>query len=255
MIYGLYLSAQGAQAQSTRLDVIANNLANASTNSFKRDLAVFQAHLPYDVEHGSAGDGPEGWDNHTGGVSLATVKTDFANGPMLRTDGPFDLAIAGSGFFQVSDDREQFLTRNGQFTVNANGELVNDTGLHVLTESGGTILVPATAISVEAAADGTLSAVLDDGSRTALGRIALVQPASLDSLEKVGNSLYRSPTSVAPAGPQTTVRQGYLEGSGSNSITDMLEMIQASRAFETNVNMIKHQDDALSRLLQTASGR
>jgi flagellar basal body rod protein FlgG len=98
-----------------------------------------------------------------------------------------------------------------------------------------------------------LSAVLDDGSRSALGRLALVQPASVDSLEKVGNSLYRSPTTVSPAGPQTMVRQGYLEGSGSNSVSEMLEMIQATRAFETNVNMIKHQDDALSRLLQTAS--
>ncbi|MGE3315813.1 MAG: flagellar hook-basal body protein [Planctomycetaceae bacterium] len=255
MIYGLYLSAQGAQAQSARLDVIANNLANASTTSFKRDLAVFQSHPPYDVEHGSPGDGPEGWDNHNGGVSLAGVKTDFSNGPLLKTDGPYDVALTGQGFFQVTDDREQFLTRNGQFTVNEEGELVNDTGLHVLTDAGGTILVPGNAISFEAGADGTLSAVLDDGSRTSLGRLAVVQPASLDSLEKVGDSLYRSRTTVAPAGPQTMVRQGYLEGSGANSVSDMLEMIQATRAFETNVNMIKHQDEALSRLLQTAGSR
>lgn len=172
---------------------------------------------------------------------------------MIRTGGAFDVAIAGQGFFQVADDQEQFLTRNGQFVVNDAGELVNDTGLQVLNESGGNFLVPPNATSVEFGADGTMSAVLDDGSRNILGRLAVVQPASVDSLEKVGDSLYRSPTTVTPAGPQTSVRHGFLEGSGTNSVTEMLEMIHASRAFETNVNMIKHQDDALGRLLQTAS--
>jgi flagellar basal body rod protein FlgG len=256
MMYGLYLSAQGAQAQTTRLDVIANNLANASTSAFKRDLAIYQAHPPYDVENGAPSGGPQGWDNHAGGLSLAGVVTDFSHGSLQRTTGTYDLALAGPGFFQVADEREQFLTRNGQFSISPTGELVTDTGLKVLNESGGTISVPANASSVEVNADGTANALLEDGvTRAALGRVAVVEPASLDSLEKVGNSLYRAHSAVAPAGPNTFVRQGYLEASGTNSVMEMLEMIQATRAFETNVNMIKHQDDALSRLLQSASLR
>jgi len=255
MIYGLYLSAQGAQAQSTRLDVIANNMANASTTAFKRDLAIHQAHRPYDVEHGQGPSSRHGWDNHTGGVSLAGVETDFTNGPLMRTGGAYDVALAGPGFFQVAGNGETYLTRNGQFTTNQDGELVNSTGLPVLTDSGGTILVPPGATDVAVTADGTMSAMLDNGSWAPLGKLAVVNPASADSLEKVGNSLYRARGEMAPAGPDSLVKQGFLEGSGTNSVTEMMEMIQATRAFETNVNMIKFQDEALSRLLQTASVR
>ncbi len=256
MLYGLYLSAQGAQAQSTRLDVIANNLANASTSAFKRDLAIYQAHPTYDVENGGGNPGPEGWDDHTGGLSLAGIVTDYSNGSLIQSGGTYDLALAGPGFFQVADERETFLTRNGQFSIDVNGDLVTDGGLHVLNESGGNISIPANATQVDVTPDGTVSVMLDDGiSRAILGRVAVVEPASLDGLEKIGNSLFRPHTDVGPGNPQTAVRQGYLEASGTNSVMEMLQMIQATRGFETNVNMIKYQDESLSRLLQTAAAR
>src|SRR3990172_1020362 len=153
MIYGLYLSAQGAQSQSTRLDVIANNLANASTTGFKRDLAIYQAHPPYDVEHGESDHGLEGWDDHAGGLTLAGVVTDHSNAALVKSGGTYDVALAGPGYFQVANDREQLLTRNGQFTVSQNGELVNDTGLRVLNESGGPIAIPPNAQNIQIAGD------------------------------------------------------------------------------------------------------
>ena len=255
MIYGLYLSAQGAQAQSTRLDVIANNLANASTTGFKRDLAIYQAHPPYDVEHGKSDPGPEGWDDQAGGLTLAGVVTDHSNASLVKSGGTYDVALAGPGYFQVANDREQLLTRNGQFTVSQNGELVNDTGLRVLNESGGPIAIPPNAQNIQIAGDGTVNATFENGATAPIARLAVVQPADVGSLEKVGNSMFRAPKGVAPAGPQTFVRQGFLESSGTNSVMEMLEMIQTTRAFETNINMIKHQDEALGRLLQSASLR
>ena len=99
MIYGLYLSAQGAELQSTRLDVVANNLANAGTNSFKRNLAVFQEHLPHDLEHAQNNPVPGNLNKSTGGLALGAIITDHSNGPLLETGSKYDLALAGPGFF------------------------------------------------------------------------------------------------------------------------------------------------------------
>ena len=88
MLYGLYLSAQGAQNQTLRLQTIANNVANADTTGFKRDLAVFQDYLPYDVEHGYPNTPPGDLNNSTGGTSIASTHTDFTEGPLYQTGGP-----------------------------------------------------------------------------------------------------------------------------------------------------------------------
>jgi flagellar basal-body rod protein FlgF len=253
MLYGLYHSAQGIQAQSSRVDVIANNLANASTTGFKRDLALFQSSRTYDVDHG--GSEPPGNQNvFSGGVSKAQIATDFSNGPLVRTGGAYDVALTGHGFFQVSDGQQKYLTRNGQFTVAANGDLVTQgSRMRVQSSVGGPISIPAEATRIEIANDGTLSAIDNDGNRNQIGRLALVQPASESQLQKAGNSLYRTEGAVSPAGPDLQVKQGYVESSGINALNEMVQMIQASRAVEANVNMIKFQDDALDRLLQTAT--
>jgi flagellar basal-body rod protein FlgF len=241
MLYGLYTSAQGIQAQSFRVDVIANNLANASTAGFKRDLAIFQSHRPYDVENGLSSEPPGNQNALSGGLSTSQVATDFSTGPMTHTGATYDVALTGHGFFQVSDGQQRYLTRNGQFTVATNGDLVaQGSGMRVQSNVGGPISIPADAVRVEIADDGTLSTVGTDG-------------ASEGQLQKIGNSLYRTDGSVSPAGPDLQVRQGYVEGSGVSAMSEMVQMIQASRAAEANVNMIKFQDDALDRLLQAAA--
>jgi flagellar basal body rod protein FlgG len=254
MLYGLYTSAQGIQAQSFRVDVIANNLANASTTGFKRDLAIFQSHRPYDVENGLSSEPPGNQNALSGGLSTSQVATDFSTGPMTHTGATYDVALTGHGFFQVSDGQQRYLTRNGQFTVATNGDLVaQGSGMRVQSTVGGPISIPAEAVRVEIADDGTLTTVGTDGAQTQLARLALVQPASEGQLQKIGNSLYRTDGSVSPAGPDLQVRQGYVEGSGVSAMSEMVQMIQASRAAEANVNMIKFQDDALDRLLQAAA--
>jgi flagellar basal-body rod protein FlgF len=254
MLYGLYLSAQGAQAQSTRLDVLSNNLANAGTAGFKRDLAVFQSHRPYDVENGGFSNAPSNQSALSGGVSPAKVVTDYSNGPVVHTGGALDVALSGSGYFQVSDGNQQFLTRKGLFALSSAGELVmQNSGMKVLSTTGNAINVPTESTRIEIASDGMLSSVGNDGSRTQVARLGLVRPSSDQQLEKVGSSLFRTKSAVTPAGNDLKVQQGYTEQSTASPVSEMIELIQASRMVEANVNMMKFQDEALDRLLQTAA--
>ncbi len=256
MLYGLYQSAQGAQAQTFRIDVIANNLANAGTSGFKRDLAVFQSNRPFDLERGTNADPPGGQLNMSGGVTPAQVVTDYATGPLVHSGGPLDVAVAGSGFFQVSDGQKQYLTRNGQFVVSPTGDLLAAaSGMHVLSSTGNPINIPVDAVKVSITPDAGITITGADGSQAQTGKLAVVQPDSTRQLQKIGNNLFSYTGSVAPAGPDTQVQQGFYEASGVQPVSEMVELLQASRAFEANVNMIKFQDDALDRLLQSAGAR
>ena len=254
MLYGLYLSAQGAQAQSTRLDVLSNNLANSQTSGFKRDLAVFQSHRPYDVENGGVSDAPGNQGAFSGGVGTAKIIIDYSSGPLVHTNGELDVALNGPGYFQVSDGNQQFLTRKGTFTLSSTGDLMlQGSGMHVLSSSGSVINMPTDATQIEIVADGTISSVNASGAHTQVARLGLFKPDSDQQMQKVGSSLFRTNETVSPAGNDLTVQQGFIEQSSVSPVNEMIEMVQASRMVEANVNMIKYQDDALDRLLQSAA--
>lgn len=256
MLYGLYLSAQGAQNQALRLETIANNVANANTTAFKRDLAVFQDHLPFDLERGHLTHPPGNLNRSTGGTTIALTQTDFTEGPLINTRSDFDVAITGPGFLQVKNGPQTFLTRNGQLTQNDLGEIVTeDQGWPVLSTEGRSIVVPAGASQVTITTEGRVFAGNEFGEFIALGQLNVVEPANLDALEKLGDSLYRSRGPLKPPSPEVQIRQGYLEASGVNPIGETVQMIEATRAFETNLNMIKFQDESLSRLLQSMGRR
>ncbi|MEX1096413.1 MAG: flagellar hook basal-body protein [Planctomycetales bacterium] len=257
MLYGLYLSAQGAEVQSRRLDVVANNIANAQTDAFKRDLAIFQAHPPRQVIDGTAGDLPGNLNEHTGGTTLAAVVTDFSQGSLVPTGGVYDVALAGPGFFRVAGKGEEFLTRAGRFTLDRRGELVTQsTGSPVLGAGGRRIRIPTDASRVEIDADGSVRAFGPDGDAGIVGRLEVVLPETTALLEKAGNGYYRNLGRQRTAPPGVAeVRQGHIEGAGAQPVLEMLSMIEASRAFETNVNMIRTQDESLGNLLQTVARR
>jgi flagellar basal-body rod protein FlgF len=256
MLYGLYLSAQGAEIQSKRLDVIAHNMANADTVGFKRDRAVFGEMLPYDLEFGSPSRMPSHLAESTGGAAIGDVVTDHSSGPLTGTGGRFDLALQGAGFLRVTDGEQEFLTRDGQLALSPRGELVTrSAGLRVLDADGEPIALPDGTKDVTIREDGTLVAVDAEGVAAAVGRIDLVQPRSLRELEKVGDGRYRTEGPLRPAGRSVTVRQGYLEGSGVEAVHETVQMIEASRAFETNLNVLKLQDETLSRLIQAIPNR
>lgn len=254
MIYGFHLSAQGARAQAAKLEVVANNLANAGTTAFKKSLAVFQDNLPYDRLYGGDSEPPGDLNQSTGGVTVAEIATDRSPGALQQTGGKLDVAITGhgGGYFQVADPNgRRFLTRNGSFTMDAGGGLrVQGSGFQVLNPDGEPIRLDPAGGEVRISSDGRIT----QGDAEA-GRLALVTPASPDRLQPVGGNLYRAQGPVSPAPSTVQVRQGMLEASGTNSIQEILAMIQASRMFESNVNMIRYQDESMAQLLRSLPRR
>ena len=258
MIYGMYLSAQGADANSVRLDVLSNNMANANTTSFKRDVPIFRLNPPHDVQEGGLNAPlPGDLENHTGGITLETIRTDFEPGAFTSTEGDLDLAIKGQGFFQVGSSQDYFLTRNGSLSIDPDGRLVTaDQGLPVLSIDEKEIDIPAGTTRLEFSENGTVTPF--DGYGQSLGpiaQLAVVMPDSLDELVKNGNSLYSTEGRITEVNDLVEVQQGFLEASGTNSIEEMMELVSTSRRFESNINMIKLQDDSLGRLLQSMPRR
>lgn len=247
MIYGLYLSAQGAQVQTLRQDVLANNLANASTPSFKRDLLQVQWHPQYDEAQGKDGT-PKNLSQLTGGVSAGDVVTDFRTGPQMPTGNSLDIAITGKGFLRVAEGADEYLTRDGRLAVDPDGTLVTrEHGLTVMGKTGGAVTGLDPGLPVDFAADGTISQ-----AGLPRGLLGIVQPESSRNLQKVGRNLYTNTGNLQPLDNNVRILGGYLEQSGVNSVTEMVDLIETSRAYEANVNMIKYQDESLGRLLASA---
>lgn len=257
MIYGMYLSAQGADSNSVRLDVLSNNMANANSTSFKRDIPIFRMNPPHDAKEGPLNGLPGDLENHTGGITLEEIRTDFENGSFIATEGELDLALKGPGFFQVVRDNETLLTRNGSLSLNADHQLVTaDHGLPILDERGTEIEIPVEAVRIEISLDGVVTPYDQNGqSLGSVGQLAVVMPTSLEELVKLGEGLYATEGRVTPLEGPVNIQQGFLEASGTNSIEEMMELVSASRLFESNINMIKLQDDSLGRLLQSMPRR
>ncbi len=244
MPYGLYLSAEGAHAQAKRLEVLANNLANVDTVGFKRQLAVFQARYAEAVEQGLEQPGSGSVNDVGGGVMVQQTKSDFSGGPLKRTEAPTDLAIDGEGFFVVQKGDQQMLTRAGDFRLTARGELVTAQGYAVLSEGGSPIVVDPANGAFQITTAGTVR------QRGATQQLALVRPGSLGDLVRVGENLFKPLAEPQPIpGGERQVRAGYLETSGVRPTSEMVQLIEASRAVEANVNMMQAQDQMLSGLV------
>jgi flagellar basal-body rod protein FlgF len=244
MPYGLYISAEGANAQSYRLDVIANNLANVDTVGFKRDLASFQARYAEAIQKGSAMPGTGGINDVGGGTLFRQTKTDFSQGAIKSTQDPAHVAIKGDGYFMVKKGDETCLTRAGNFEINSRGELVTAQGYSVLDESGAPVILNL---------DLKQWNISDTGALRQRGRfqnLALVKPASNESLVKCGENLFRSPTRPEPVLPaDRRVASGFLEMSSVKPTLEMTALIETSRFFEANVSMMKTQDQMLGALV------
>lgn len=251
MSYGMYISAEGAKAQSRRLEVISNNMANVDTAGFKPDLAIFQSRYSEAIQTGDAFPGSKGLTDLGGGVKTIETLTDYSPGKLTRTGNNGDVAILGEGYFAVEPDEgnEPLLTRAGAFRVDAQSRLVMaDTGRPLLSAGGGPIeLDPTQAYSISS--DGFVEQA---GEQIPL---ALVQPADDNDLQKIGANLFRPRAEVFPVPTANReVAQGFLEMSATNSTEQMMAMIETNRAFEANTQMIRHQDTATGSLISRILG-
>jgi flagellar basal-body rod protein FlgF len=245
MPYGIYLSAEGAAAQAQRLDVIANNLANADTVGFKQDVPSFQARFAEAIQQGQAAAGNQSINDIGGGVKIIDVETDHSVGQFKQTGNELDVAINGDGFFHVRGaDGQQYLTRAGNFRLDTEGRLVMQDGRTPVLDQGGSEIVLSSDLPWSMSPDGFISQA---GAISALG---MSRPESIDELVKVGNNLFQPLGRVRPLTlAERSVRQGYLEMSGANPVRQMMAMIETTRAFEANTRMIQNQDSMLGTLI------
>ncbi len=247
MPYGLYLSAEGAHAQSKRLEVIANNLANVDTAGFKRHLAIFQARYAEETARGADTPGSGTINDLGGGIEVLQTAIDFSPGNLKHTGVPTDMAIKGDGFFMVEKDGRRFLTRAGNFSLSPTGQLIARRGADtyaVLGDGGAPIVIDPTLGPWEVTSWG---GIRQAGS---LQNIAVVAPENLAELVPVGHTLFEFRSSVQPVPlAQRQVASGYLETAAVQPTLEMIELIETTRAIEANLNMMQTQDEMMSALV------
>lgn len=238
----IYTAMTGANAAAHRQQLLANNLANASTPGFRAELATFRA-VPV------RGDGTS---SRVFALEASAGHSEVS-GPINPTGRSLDVAARGNAWFAVQGlDGTEAYTRGGAFEVSADGALVNAHGLPVLDDGGSPISVPANA-QLSFGADGSLTARVGDQAPQRVGKLKLVTPNDENRLKRSDDGLFRPVQGEAlDADANARVQGGALEGSNVNPIEAMVGMIAVSRQFETQMRMLQNgerNDQAASRLL------
>lgn len=242
MIEGIELAATGLNAYTNVQEVIARNLANANTVGFKKNTISFETVLTQ-IE----------------GVETSSMEThygiDYSKGDLTYTGNTLDIAVDGDGFFTLETGNGMRYTRNGQFQLSSDGEIVTSTGSKVLGEDGPSGLGSPIQIS-----KGSKEIVIDingnvkvDGNE--IGKLMITHFNDSDLLVPTGNSSFAAPleainvTGIA----SFTVAQGYLEGSNVSVVTEMVDMIANMRSYEASNNVIKTYSDLMEHLIANQS--
>jgi len=254
MIRSLWTSATGMQAQALNLDVISNNLANVNTSGFKKSRAEFQDLLYETIK--PAGTSSSQDTQVPAGIQLghgtrpSTVLKIFSQGNMENTQNELDLAIEGDGFFQITlPNGETAYTRDGAFKLDSDGRIVNSDGFTLEPE----IAIPSDALSISVGMDGTVSVLqAGDSTPSEVGTIELARFVNSAGLISMGKNLFITSeasgdemTGTAGENGLGTLAQGFLEMSNVSVVDEMVNMITAQRAYESNSKAIQAADDML----------
>ena len=259
MLKAFFTSATGMRAQELLIDNTANNLANVNTTAYKKSMLEF-ADLMYETNKQPGAPTADGQTSPIGlqvgnGVRPVGTTTLFNIGTMQQSEKETHMAIEGNGFFKVALPGGQFAyTRDGSFHQDVNGLLVNGDGRPLDPP----ITIPPDALSISITNDGNVS-VIQPGSPvpTPIGQIQLAQFSNEEGLERLGGNLYGETGASGPELPGTpgdqgfgTIRQGFLEGSNVEVVTEMVSLITAQRAYEVNSRAIRAGDEMLSNTSQ-----
>ncbi|MDP7038487.1 MAG: flagellar basal-body rod protein FlgG [Myxococcota bacterium] len=259
MIRALSTAASGMEAQELQIDVIANNIANVNTTAYKKMRGEFQD-LLYDNLEAPGKEGADGNQSPTGiqvgqGTRVASTQREFTMGDLNQTNSALDLAIEGRGFFKLQKPDGTFVySRDGSFKTDSQGRMVNADGL-VLDPP---MIFPPDVRDVMIAGDGTVRITrANDAESVELGQVELVTFANPAGLEAVGHNRYRQTTAsgiplVGKPGSEGVGRlnQGFLEMSNVKIVEEMIGLIAAQRAYETNSKIIKSADEMLRQTTQ-----
>lgn len=248
MLKGLYTAYTGMVNEQHRMDTLTNNLANSATVGFKKEGATSQSFhdvLAYKIKDTSE---TPNLARKIGamsmGVKVGENYTDYSEGPLKETGNTYDLALAGSGFFAIEFTNKSGVTstkytRDGNFTLTEEGYLVTKDGDFVLDTSGRQIkLDPALESSI--AEDGT---IYQDGSSVAT--IGITDFEDYNYLEHYGENLFQTVDGATEKEADANIISGYLEHSNVQVVKEMVDMINVSRAYETNQKMVQTYDSSL----------
>ncbi len=269
MLRSMYSGVSGMRGFQVKLDVIGNNIANVNTVGFKANRVMFKdilsqtmagATAPVEGEMGGVNPRQVGL-----GVTIAAIDTLHTPGSAMTTNNPLDLRIDGDGFFVVSpsgDAEEVYLTRAGNFYIDANRQLVNADGLFVLSVDGGPIQIDEGITSITIAQDGSVMGIDEDGAVVTIAQIGLARVVNPGGLEKIGGNLYRLTANANPDGelgellPPNSAEDGtgaiiagQLEMSNVELTNEFTEMIVAQRGFQANSRIITTSDEILQEVV------
>jgi flagellar basal-body rod protein FlgG len=259
MFRSLATAASGMEAQQTKLDVTANNIANVSTNGFKRGRAefadlIYQTMRPAGAPTGNGANAPSATEIGLG-TRLVTTARELGQGELHHTGNQLDVAIEGHGFLPVTmPSGDTQYTRNGALQLTAEGRLVTADGYAI----AGDITIPPEAQAVAIAADGTISATVPgDSQPVQLGKLQIATFVNPAGLAAQGSTLFRETSASGAAvlgapgeGGAGSIRQGMLEVSNVNVVEEMIDLISGQRAYEINSRVIKAADDMLGQTAQ-----
>lgn len=254
MLRALHTAALGMSAQQKGVENTANNLANANTTGYKRSTVVFQDLLYQTMQASGQGEAagvtpPASLEIGHGVAAVATVR-NFTQGGFTETGNSLDLAINGSGFFQVQmPDGTIAYTRDGTFSLTGEGEIVTQTGLKLEPS----LTIPPEATSIHISQDGVVSVYLQgEAEATEIGQIELVRFVNPAGMQPLGGNLFRQteasgePTIGTPGQDGIgTLRQGFLEAANVDVVQEMVNLIAAQRAYEINSKMITTSEEML----------
>lgn len=248
MLKGLYTAYTGMINEQHRMDTMTNNLANASTVGFKKEGATSQSFedlLAYKLKDSSVGLGNvQRIGVNTPGVKIGENYTDYSQGSFRETGNTFDLALSGKGFFAIEytnseGETSTKYTRAGSFTLDQNGYLMNKDGNYVLDSSNRRIQL-----------DPLQSATIDEGGRiyqngTLRATIQIADFEDYNYLEKFGDTFYQPVEGASMVDAEASVVSGYLEMANVNVVSEMVNMIAITRAYETNQKILQTYDGSL----------
>ena len=247
MVRGLYTGWTGMANEQKRLDIISNNIANSNTVGYKQDSVTnqsFDHQLTIKIKDASEQFNKKAIGSMSVGVKLGEVYTDYGQGSLRQTENTFDLALEGSGFFNVSitdsnGEKTTQYTRDGSFTMTRDGFLVDVNGNYLLGESGD-ISVPVDAANIVIDVDGSVYA---DG--TYIDKVKVTDFEDYDYLKKMGDNRYVAVDGASEVDAHATVNQGFTEQSNVNVVSEMVDMIAITRAYEANQKVIQTIDGTL----------
>lgn len=253
MVRGLYTAWTGMVNEQKRLDVISNNMANSDTTGYKRQGVTSQSFDDeltvriHDNQIGTAA--PRRIGSMNLGVKVGETYHDFSQGSLRETGNTYDLALSGDGFFTIQTTNKQGVTstkytRDGSFTVNRDGYLVTKDGDYVLGTNGNRIQIPGAQTAQQVAFDKSGNVLVNGRQVATLNIVSFANP---QNLLLYGENMYEATNQAGLQASTATVNQGYLEMSNTNVISEMVDMITITRAYEAGQKMIQTTDSTLDK--------